>query len=103
MFEHGDGEVEITIEPDTICVKGYTKYDVQNYIDSELSSALKRYVKDDVKKNEIINRARMYYSTICGSDERNIYISVRNGFYTVTATKYENDYHVEIKLTKKRK
>ena len=103
MFEHGDGTVELTIEPDTVCIWDYTKYDVSNYIDSELPSALKRYVKDDEKRNEIINRIRMYYLIVFGSDEEDIYVSVTNGFYTVRAKKYDDRYSAEVVLKKKRK
>lgn len=104
-YEYGDGEVTVKIEPDTIGIKEYNEKDIWNYINSELSSTLMRYIKDEGKRNEIIAYARKCFVTVdIWGNNPDAYVSTTHGFYTVSSWKHnDNEIKVEIELKRKKR
>lgn len=102
VFEN-DEEKTIHIESDLSFRKKYNEKDVWKYVTNELPSTLKKYIRDDGKRKEIVSKAEKCFMTINMFDDEDAYISIRNGFYEVMCYNYSDVPKVEIVLRRKKR
>jgi hypothetical protein len=95
-------EDKVTVVIETEGYDSNTKTEIVNWIDGEFANILTKYVKNEDKRNEILNTVEDLFGVIIAFDDRNYsYFSVKEKNYDVTVTSTQERYDVKVELTKK--